>query len=80
MDWSGRIISIALMMILPGVAGHWLDDRNGTGYWMPIGMVVGIAISIWQLVTLTRMLSSQLKQSDSGKSAHGQRPTQRPRA
>lgn len=78
MDWSGRIIAIALQMILPGLAGHWLDERNGTGYWMPIGLVLGLVTAVWQLIMLVQRVSLKSGKSSSGKSVHGQRQTQRP--
>jgi F0F1-type ATP synthase assembly protein I len=52
MEWVGRITALALEMVLPGLAGTWLDDRWGTRPALTIigflvGMVGGIAHLLW---------------------------------
>ncbi len=37
-----RILAVLFLMLLPGVAGGFLDRVLGTQYWMAIGFVVGM--------------------------------------
>lgn len=54
MEWVAKITTVGLEMVLPGVGGHYLDTRLGTGYWAPIGFGVGMAVGILHLVQMTR--------------------------
>jgi F0F1-type ATP synthase assembly protein I len=40
-EWVSRIIAISLGMVLPGLAGYWLDTRLGT---IPLFLLVGFAL------------------------------------
>jgi F0F1-type ATP synthase assembly protein I len=40
-EWVSRIITISLGMVLPGLAGYWLDMRLGT---IPLFLLVGFAL------------------------------------
>ena len=64
MDWVGKITAVALEMTLPGLGGHWLDQRNGTGYWAPLGFVFGFMAGLWHLLALVRV--TQRKKVASG--------------
>ncbi len=44
-------------MILPGMAGGWLDRQLSTNYWMPIGFALGVAAGTALLVLLARLLT-----------------------
>lgn len=55
MDWVGKITAVALEMTLPGLGGHWLDQRNGTSYWAPLGFVFGFMAGLWHLLALVRV-------------------------
>lgn len=53
--WASRIIVVALEMVLPGLAGYWLDQRLGTVVlFMLIGFVLGSTAAIIHLVQVTR--------------------------
>jgi F0F1-type ATP synthase assembly protein I len=53
------IISIGLEMVLPGLIGHWLDGRFGTGPWLLLlGFAAGMAAAGWHLVKLVSSLSA----------------------
>ena len=55
LDWSSTIISISVAMVVPGLAGYWLDGKLGTGFvFLLLGMVLGVVVGIWQLVRLTQ--------------------------
>ena len=55
LEWSSRLTTIALEMLLPPLFGHWLDQRLGTGVLLVIvGLVVGFATGLYSLVKLNR--------------------------
>jgi F0F1-type ATP synthase assembly protein I len=39
--WAARIMVVSLEMVLPGLAGYWLDQRLGT---LPLVMLLGFAV------------------------------------
>jgi predicted MFS family arabinose efflux permease len=53
MTWAARIIAIGVAMFLPAVAGGWLDDRLGTSFLAPVGLIVGFVVGLWWLVQLS---------------------------
>jgi hypothetical protein len=60
-QWSTRIMIVALEMVLPGLAGHWLDKRLGTVVlFMLIGFAAGGTAAIVHLIHMTR---SELRNS-----------------
>jgi len=50
-------MAVGLAMVLPAVAGGWLDARLGTGFLAPAGLVVGFVAGLAWLVQLTRKRS-----------------------
>lgn len=52
--WVSRITTIALAMVVPAIAGQWIDARLGTGWCGPTGLVVGFTGGLGLLVNLTR--------------------------
>lgn len=60
MQWVARIVAAGLMMVLPGLAGQWLDrklgldERLGTGFLVLVGFALGITFSIWYLIAITK--------------------------
>jgi hypothetical protein len=54
MQWVARITAAGLMMVLPGLAGQWLDGWLGTGALALCGFAVGITVSIAYLVAITK--------------------------
>lgn len=66
MQWVSRITSVGLMMVLPIWGGGKLDERLGTQYWALIGLVVGLAIGMWQIT----MIAVAAKQRDAAKNRH----------
>ncbi len=53
-QWVSRIMTVSLEMVLPGLAGLWLDRRLAT---LPLFTVVGFAVggsaAFWHLVQMT---------------------------
>jgi len=54
MQWVSRITTVVLEMVLPGLAGQWLDDRWGTGFLALAGFAFGLTLGIWHLLIMTR--------------------------
>jgi len=55
MEWTSRLTTIALEMVLPGLLGYWADQKAGTGMLLLIlGVTVGFAAGLWNLIKLTR--------------------------
>jgi F0F1-type ATP synthase assembly protein I len=56
-QWSARIMVVAMEMVLPGLAGYWLDQRLGTVVlFMLLGFGFGCTAAV---VHLTRMVQSE---------------------
>jgi hypothetical protein len=53
-EWVSRIMAVALMMILPGLAGQWLDTRWGVQFLALVGFAIGISVAIWYLLVITK--------------------------
>lgn len=47
-------MAIALTMVVPGVAGGWLDQRLGSAWLGATGFAIGLAAGLAMLVTLTK--------------------------
>lgn len=54
MEWVSRILAAAAMMVLPGIAGQWLDKRLGTGFLVLVGFAVGVVSGIAYLLAVTK--------------------------
>ena len=54
MEWVARIMGAAVVMILPGLAGQWIDRRLGTNWIVLVGFALGISLSIYYLLAITR--------------------------
>ncbi len=53
--WAYRIIVVALEMVLPGLAGYWLDQQIGTLIlFMLIGFGIGTTAAVMYLIQITR--------------------------
>ncbi|MGC3972700.1 MAG: hypothetical protein QM775_36765 [Pirellulales bacterium] len=54
MTWVSRIITVALMTLLPIVGGRWLDGKRATNHWALVGLVVGLLLGFYQLLQIVR--------------------------
>lgn len=54
LEWVSRIMVVAMEMVLPGLAGQWLDRQLGTGFLVLAGFVLGITVAMWHLIAMTR--------------------------
>ena len=55
-EWATRIMTISLEMVLPGLAGYWLDQQLGTlAVFMLVGFALGCTAAVVHLIHLTRV-------------------------
>jgi uncharacterized protein YqgC (DUF456 family) len=54
MTWVSRILAVAAVMVLPGLAGYWLDKRWGLGFLGLTGFVIGLISGFAYLLAITR--------------------------
>ena len=52
--WSTTITTAALEMVLPGLAGWWLEKQFGIPYLMLAGLALGAPLGLWHLILMTR--------------------------
>lgn len=54
-QWSARITSISLELVVPMLAGYWLDQRWGTlPLFLIVGVILGFASATLSLLRLTK--------------------------
>ena len=70
MEWVARITTVGLEMVLPAVAGTYLDRYLQTGYWAIVGLIVGCVVGFWHLMQMTKALSRR-QGPPSGKDSEG---------
>jgi hypothetical protein len=53
---------VSLEMVLPGLAGYWLDKQLGTAVlFMLLGFAVGVSAAVIHLVRMTRREQGRLQ-------------------
>lgn len=73
MEWVSRIFAVAVVMVLPGLAGQWLDKRLGTGFLALVGFAIGLTSGIAYLVKITSVGVGK-KKNNGSKKASGDGP------
>lgn len=58
-EWVAKITTVALEMVLPAIAGGYLDRRLGSRYWVFVGLAVGMATGMYHLLQMTRKPNGQ---------------------
>lgn len=54
-QWASQVTSIAVEMVLPGMAGYWLDQKLGTvALFTMLGFAGGLTLGIRHLIKLTQ--------------------------
>ena len=61
MEWVSRIFAVAVEMVLPGIAGIWLDEKLGTGFLVLVGFGLGIALAIYHLLAMSKRADRSFK-------------------
>jgi len=70
-QWSSRIMTVSLEMVVPGLVGYWLDKKLGTKFvFMLIGFVFGSAAAIKHLLYLTRKTDRKSEEYSPPQSHH----------
>ena len=64
MEWVAILTTIALEMVLPGLAGQWLDRRLGTRFLVLVGFVLGLSVGMWHLLQVTKSDSDSPKRKE----------------
>lgn len=54
MEWVSQIMTVVFEMVLPGLAGQWLDKRWGTKFLVFVGFGLGLTTGIWHLIRMTK--------------------------
>lgn len=55
MEWTSRITSISLELVVPVLIGYWLDQRLGTRVlFLVLGVVLGFVTATLSLVQLAK--------------------------
>jgi hypothetical protein len=59
-EWVSRVTTISLEMVLPGLAGYWLDTRLETGVvFLLVGFAVGGYLAFLQLRAIARQTKNR---------------------
>lgn len=64
MEWVAKITTVGLEMVLPGLAGRWLDAQFGTEFLVLLGFGLGLVAGISHLLLMTGALG---RKNDRGK-------------
>jgi hypothetical protein len=64
MRWVAILTTIAMEMVLPGLAGQWMDRRFGTRFLVLVGFAIGLTVGLWHLVQLTTPKSDGRNRQD----------------
>jgi len=66
-EWASRIMTVSLEMVLPGLAGYWLDQKLHTvALFMLIGFALGCTAAVVHLIHLTRQSSEPRQEIPDG--------------
>ena len=67
LEWVSKITTVVLEMVLPGLAGWWLDSRLGTRSLLTIsGFALGFVAGITHLLVMTRRKGKRSGEHNSG--------------
>jgi ATP synthase protein I len=54
-EWSSRITTVAIEMVIPALVGYWIDRRLGVlPLFLALGAVFGFVAGFWSLLRMTR--------------------------
>jgi hypothetical protein len=63
MQWVARIFAAAVMMVLPGLTGLWLDSRFGLSFIGLVGFAFGLIGGMTYLISATRAADAERRQA-----------------
>ena len=70
MEWVSQITTVVAEMVLPGLAGQWLDRRWGTDFLTLVGFALGLTVGIWHLIAMTRSKTRGSDKDSTGKDSN----------
>ena len=72
-QWSVRVTTIAIEMVLPGVLGIWVDRKLGTRFLFTLlGLALGMWLALRELLGMARAAErSEATASEQAKGRHG---------
>jgi F0F1-type ATP synthase assembly protein I len=70
-EWVARIATVAAEMVLPGLAGQWLDRRWGTGVFVLIGFLLGLSGGLYHLLLMTGSMNEHKKKQRDEDASNG---------
>lgn len=62
MQWVSRIFAAAILMVVPGLAGQWLDERFSTRFLALVGFGSGIVAAVAYLIAQTKQAELKRRQ------------------
>ena len=71
MEWVAKITTVGMEMVLPAIAGTYLDQYLRTGYWAIVGLVLGGVVGFWHLMQMTKAATPKQGKSKGGGSDRG---------
>ena len=60
-NWVSKITTVALEMVLPGLAGLWLDNLLDTRFLTLLGFACGVPLGMWHLIAMTKIKRTILR-------------------
>ena len=61
MNWVSKITAVALEMVLPGLAGLWLDNQLETRFLTLLGFALGVPLGMWHLIAMTKSKRNEIE-------------------
>ena len=66
MHWVSRVTVIGLVVVVLTVAGEWADDRFGTTFLHPTGLILGLAAGGYHLYSIAQESAAKNQKPPSG--------------
>lgn len=57
-----RAVAVMVLMVIPGIAGHYLDRWFGTQFLVLVGFVIGICLAVFGLLYVAKIADLTAKQ------------------
>lgn len=63
-NWIARIAIVVLAMVLPGLAGLWLDNQVETRFLGVLGFALGVPLGMWFVIVMTKRNGTRWRDQD----------------